>query len=89
MIGEFFGYIALITAIIGLLPQVIKSYRTRSTDDISMIMLLNYFIGSVAWIIHGLSINSNFVVWSNILGGAVSLISIVQKLKYDNRYKRV
>lgn len=89
MIGEIFGYIALATAIIGLLPQVIKSYKTKSTDDLSMIMLANYFIGSVAWIIHGVCINSYFVVWSNILGGIISLISIVQKFIYDNRSEKL
>lgn len=88
MLGEIFGYIALITAIIGLMPQVIKSYKTHSTDDISMVMLINYFVGSFAWIVHGLSVNDNFVVWSNVLGGTVSVISIIQKLKYDNKYKR-
>ncbi len=89
MLGEIFGYVALITAIIGLMPQVIKSYKTRSTDDISMVMLINYFVGSFAWIIHGLSVNDNFVVWSNVLGGTVSVISIIQKLKYDDKYKRI
>ena len=89
MLGEIFGYVALITAIIGLMPQVIKSYKTHSTDDISMVMLINYFVGSFAWIIHGLSVNDNFVVWSNVLGGTVSVISIIQKLKYDEKYKRI
>lgn len=89
MLGEIFGYVALVSSIIGLLPQVIKSYRTQSTNDLSMVMLINYFIGSVAWIIHGISINSNFVVWSNILGGAFSLISIIQKIKYDNKSEKL
>lgn len=88
MLGEIFGYVALITAIIGLMPQVIKSYKTHSTDDISMVMLINYFVGSFAWIVHGLSVNDNFVVWSNVLGGTVSVISIIQKLKYDNKYRK-
>ena len=88
MLGEIFGYVALITAIVGLMPQVIKSYKTRSTDDISMVMLINYFVGSFAWIVHGFSVNDNFVVWSNILGGTVSVISIIQKLKYDNKFRR-
>lgn len=88
MLGEIFGYVALVTAIIGLMPQVIKSYKTHSTDDISMVMLINYFVGSFAWIVHGLSVNDSFVVWSNVLGGTVSVISIIQKLKYDNSYKK-
>ena len=89
MIGEIFGYIASATAIIGLLPQVIKSYKTKSTDDISMPMLINYLVGSIAWIVHGMCVNSPFVVWSNVFGGIVSLVSIVQKLIYDNRLQEV
>lgn len=82
-IEPFFGYIALITSLIGLLPQIYKSYITKSTDDISMIMLVNYVICSLAWIIHGFMNGANFVVWSNIAGLIISIISVAQKLYYD------
>lgn len=89
MIENIFGSIAMITAIIGLLPQIIKSYKTKSTDDISMIMLWNYLIGSIAWIVHGACINSAYVVWSNVFGGAVSAISIYQKFLYDTKLRKI
>ncbi|MBE6447501.1 MAG: hypothetical protein E7015_03400 [Alphaproteobacteria bacterium] len=89
MIENIFGTIAMLTAIIGLLPQIVKSYKTKSTDDISMIMLWNYLIGSVAWVVHGICINSAYVVWSNVLGGIVSAISIYQKFLYDTRYRKI
>lgn len=82
-IEPFFGYIALITSLIGLLPQVYKAYMTKSTEDISMAMLVNYAICSIAWIVHGLMNGSSFVVWSNIAGLIISIISVVQKLCYD------
>lgn len=83
MISEFFGTVALITSIIGLSPQVYKSYRTKSTQDVSMIMLVNYLICSIAWIIHGYYIKSEFVIWSNIIGTLLSSVSIGQKLIYE------
>lgn len=82
-IENFFGTIALITSIIGLLPQIYKSFKTKSTNDISMIMLLNYFVCSVSWIVYGICTNSSFVIWSNIVGLITSLISIIQKKHYD------
>lgn len=88
-ISEIFGYIAAASSIVGLLPQVIKAYKTKSTDDVSMAMLINYCIGSVAWIVHGAYVGSYFVVWSNIFGGTVSLISVIQKMIYDNRPQAV
>nr|WP_019350232.1 SemiSWEET family transporter [Fluoribacter dumoffii] len=81
----FSGIIAFITSFIGLLPQIIKSLKTRSTQDLSMIMLINYLICSVAWIIYGSSTNSFFVISSNIVGLIVSLLLILLKRHYDAR----
>ena len=82
---SIFGTIALITSIIGLFPQVYKSYKTKSTKDVSMFMLINYLVCSVAWIIHGTEIGSAYVVWSNILGAGVASIAIFQKKIYERK----
>lgn len=89
MISNIFGTLALITSIIGLLPQIYKSYKTKSTNDISMLMLINYFICSVSWIVYGFYTESQFVVWSNIVGLITSFISIFQKYHYDNKSKKL
>lgn len=52
-IGECFGFIALITSLIGLLPQVYKAHVTKLTRDISMLMLVNLVVGSSSWLIYG------------------------------------
>jgi MtN3 and saliva related transmembrane protein len=85
---NFSGGIALATSIIGLFPQVYKSYKTKSTEDVSMIMLINYLVCSIAWIIHGACTNSEFVVYSNVVGSILSVISIAQKIVYDKNLKR-
>ena len=87
MLNDIFGTIALVTSIIGLLPQVYKSHRTKSTKDVSMLMLLNYLICSLAWIIHGVGIGSTYVIWSNIFGTAVSTIAIAQKISYEKIWR--
>ncbi|NEV49341.1 hypothetical protein EUZ93_02365 [Wolbachia pipientis] len=79
----FFGFVALITSLIGLLPQVYKAYVTKLTRDISMLMLVNYLICSLSWIGYGLYQSSIFVVLSNIAGLVISIISIIQKCYYD------
>jgi MtN3 and saliva related transmembrane protein len=89
MLETIFGTIALITSIIGLLPQVIKAIQTRSTADISMFMLINYSICSVAWIVYGLQTHSNFVFFSNILGLVSSLTLIYLKKYFDYQTMQV
>lgn len=84
-ITTIFGSIAFVTSVIGLLPQVIKAAQTRSTQDISMWMLINYFVCSIAWIIYAGYSNSIFVLSSNILGSLGSLLLIVLKLRFDRR----
>ena len=84
-VEAFFGYIALITSLIGLLPQVYKAYLTKSTQDISLLMLLNYLLCSVAWIMYGYYQQALVVMLSNVAGLMISLLSITQKYYYDAR----
>lgn len=84
-IANLFGSIAFVTSVIGLLPQVIKSIQTKSTQDVSMLMLINYAVCSIAWIVYGSSTGSFFVLMSNVLGIISALILIWLKLVYDER----
>jgi len=85
IIADIAGIIAVITSMIGLLPQVYKAIRTRSTADVSMVMLINFLICSVAWIIYGGYTNSFFVELSNVCGLLSCLILICLKAFYDKR----
>ncbi|EEZ97059.1 conserved hypothetical protein [Legionella longbeachae D-4968] len=79
------GVVAFITSFIGLLPQIVKSLKTQSTQDLSMMMLINYLVCSLAWIIYGSSTNSFFVISSNVVGLLISLLLILLKRHYDAR----
>lgn len=83
MIENIFGSIAFITSIIGLFPQIYKACKTRSTSDISMLMLINYFICSLAWIIFGAYTQSLYVAASNVLGLISCIGLIIMKKYYD------
>ena len=78
------GTIALITSLIGLLPQLFKALRTRSTEDISQVMLWNFTLCSIAWVVYGLATNALFVWASNVVGLVVCLLLILVKYHYDS-----
>ena len=80
---EISGTVALITSFIGLIPQIYKVYQTKSAQDLSFLMLINYLLCSLAWIIYASQSEADLVIYSNILGLITSLISIGQKLYYD------
>ncbi|WP_083495757.1 SemiSWEET family transporter [Wolbachia endosymbiont of Trichogramma pretiosum] len=74
-----FGFIAFITSLIGLFPQLYRSYITKLTRDVLMLMLVNCLICSSSWIIYGICQGLTFVILINIAGLVISIISIVQK----------
>jgi len=84
-VQSLFGALALLTSCVGLLPQSYKAFKTRSTHDVSMLMLMNYLLCSVAWIIYGSCTSAGFVIASNVLGLASVLLLIFQKNYYDQR----
>lgn len=83
MIENLFGLIAFITSFIGLAPQIYKTMKTKSADDLSMLMLINYFICSISWIVYGVFTNAGYVISSNIAGLLFSIMAIAQKKYYD------
>ena len=52
---DVLGYIAGILVVISLLHQVIKSWRTKSTKDISILWTLVVMIGLSLWILYATS----------------------------------
>lgn len=87
LIENIFGSLAFITSVIGLFPQIIKAIKTRSTQDISMWMLINFNVCSFAWIIYGAYSNSWYVQLSNILGLLSGLLLIFLKIYYDQTFR--
>jgi MtN3 and saliva related transmembrane protein len=63
-------------------PQVIRTWRTRSTDDISLGMFLLTVFGLVLWLIYGLELGD----WPLIVADAVSLILAATILGLKLRY---
>jgi MtN3 and saliva related transmembrane protein len=53
--------------------------------DVSMLMLVNYLVCSVAWMAHGGLTGDAFVLWSNVFGTVVAVVSIAQKRYFDRK----
>ncbi len=60
-------------------PQVMRIWRTRSTQDISLGMFLVMTMGLILWLIYGFSLGSIPVIAAN--GATLVLTSIILVLK--------
>lgn len=52
---EIIGYIAGFFVAVSLSPQLIKTWRTKSTKDISILWTLVLMFGLFLWVIYGLA----------------------------------
>ena len=69
------GYIAATLTTLSFLPQVIKTWKTSSTKDISLAMFIAFCAGVFLWAVYGVMIRSWPVIIANsvvlVLGGII------------------
>ena len=71
---------ALTTA--SLVPQVLKIWKTKSAEDVSLAMFIAFCCGVSLWLIYGvLSGDVPIVVWNSITL-ALGLAIVTMKVKY-------
>ena len=64
------------------LPQVIQIWKTKSSKDLSMHMLLLLIIGTGLWLGYGLIIKDIAIIYTNTLALVMSFIMLYFKLKF-------
>jgi len=64
-------------------PQVIKTWRSKSADDISTGMFVIFSIGLVMWLIYGLYLQSQPIIVSNIVTLALTIVILILKYRYS------
>lgn len=64
------------------LPQVIKTWRSRSAADISLLMFALFSLGVFLWIVYGLSVGAMPVVIANVITFLLSMTILVFKIRY-------
>lgn len=78
------GYIAGALTTIAFAPQLIKAINTKSTKDVSLMMLLCSTSGMVLWLFHGILINDPALIVANSI--SILLASSLLGLKLRNDY---
>ncbi len=76
--------IGSITAVVSILPQIIQSYKTKSVNDVSMLMLLNLTVASFSWTLYGAMTADKPLFLTNLLLTIGSLMMVVLKKKYQS-----
>ena len=79
---EVIGLVAAILTTATYVPQVIKTWRVKDVQSLSLTMYVVMFIGVVMWFTYGVLLKSLAIVLANIVTGALTFTLIFLKLKY-------
>ena len=80
--SEYIGVTAGIFVAVSVMPQIIKSWKTKSTKDIAISWSLINLGGQILWIVYGFLINSSSLVVMSGISLVMNLSMVVLKLKY-------
>jgi|CXWL01.1.fsa_nt_gi MtN3 and saliva related transmembrane protein len=67
---EVIGFLAGTLTTLSFVPQVAKALRSRSTGDLSTVMLTAFTAGVALWLLYGVALRS----WPVILANAITLV---------------
>ena len=76
------GFFAGTLTTVSFLPQVIRSWKTKSTHDISFAMLALFGLGMLLWATYGIWINSLPIILANVITFALIIVLLAMKIRY-------
>ena len=79
---EIIGLIAATLTTAAYVPQVYKTWKEKSTKDISLSMYAVLLLGVLLWLVYGIYLESLPIILSNIITSMLLLFMLFMKLKY-------
>ncbi|MDX2135285.1 MAG: SemiSWEET family transporter [Saprospiraceae bacterium] len=79
---ELIGTLAGILSCLTFVPQVVKTWKARSFQGVSLLMFVIAFLSTILWLIYGLLIHSFSVVFTNVIVMVLTLTMLVMRLRF-------
>lgn len=85
---EILGLLAGTLTTLAFLPQVIKTWKSRSAKDISLGMFLMFSAGVFLWLLYGLSLGALPIIIANSVTLILSLLILGMKFWFSRAERR-
>ncbi|NMG10763.1 SemiSWEET transporter [Brasilonema sp. UFV-L1] len=76
------GSIAAALTTLSFVPQMLRTWRTKSATDVSFVMLISFTTGIFLWLIYGISLKALPIILANGITFIFQLIILWLKIKY-------
>ena len=83
---EIIGAVAATLTMFGFVPQIAKIHKTRSVEDVSLTMLIQYSIGIFLWMVYGIYLQNNILIISNLVSFSTLVLAVGLYLKYRKNH---
>ena len=68
---------ATVFAVSSSIPQIIKSIKSKKTDDVSIWLVIVLIIGLSLWVVYGIGINDLVILIANSIAVAINIILLI------------
>lgn len=83
MIWQIVGVSAAGIMVMNQVPQIIKGFRRKKLDDLSMGMLACISVGLYFWMLYGYHLRDPIIIFANFIGVMINLFLIFLKKYYE------
>jgi MtN3 and saliva related transmembrane protein len=77
------GYFAGFLTTAAFVPQVWKTWKSKSATDLSLAMFSVFSVGVFCWLVYGIMIAQIPIIFWNVITLVLALALLAMKLKYD------
>lgn len=82
---QIIGIGAGILTSISMLPQLIKTFKEKKADDLSLLMIIVLMVGIGGWIWYGVLRNDLPIIFTNGFSFFLNAILLFFRFKYDKK----
>ena len=82
--SELFGFAAAILSTVAFLPQVIKTWVSKSAKDLSYVLLLTFSTGCFCWVVYGYQVDAKPVIIANSFTLLLNLSILGMKIAFES-----
>lgn len=79
---DVLGLVAGTLTTIAFLPQLLKVWKSKSAQDVSLVMMITFCIGIFLWIAYGVAIGAMPIIVTNAVTLALALMILLLKIRY-------
>jgi MtN3 and saliva related transmembrane protein len=82
---EATGHFGSLLSSITFIPQVYQTWKTKSVEDLNLVMMLIVFSSTVVWLVYGVGMHLLPVIICNGIICALSVLLIYFKMRYTKK----